>query len=732
MTFNSGNEKSEMVADDSFPAGLRVMVVDDDPICLLILDRMLRRCSYQVTTFGRAVDALEMLRGHRDEYDLVISDVCMPDMDGFKLLELVGLEMDLPVIMMSANGETSAVMKGIKHGACDYLLKPVRIEELKNIWQHVVRKKWRASQQSSSVDDSKARKVSNDSHPVSSENDGHDGVVKQSRKRKDIKEEEEDVDQDFDDPSGTKKSRVVWSVDLHQQFVAAVNHLGIDKAVPKRILELMNVQGLTRENIASHLQKYRLYLKRINGAIHHPGGLHSPFVPSLSGSLNPSFGAASAGRFGGIGDLRSLTAAGQLPSLPSLQAGLLGRLDSKVSGLSDADSILMHVAALQGANVSASGKPSYNLAALQAQPSDVKQLVQSSHAPTFPLTLAGSPSNLPILQQKQRLETTAGLECMGQLAGSSSNLQVESHNMATMPPVRQHQSDGCLPDSLILHAELPKKTIMPALHQHQSDGCPPDSLITPTRGVQGQHVADEEPWASPSSITNGATGSCSEIQCPRLYRVGQVPSLGAAGSPSLLGSYDNMGPYISVPNVSSPLATARLNSELNIPCSMTGAVSEGSFHALSNLSPTFMSAAAGRGQWPEPMMLQRKQAGWRGLGESHELGHSYSSLPSPKLSHSSSSGLGLGLGSDQAQGQLHSPGFSAPFAGTLSAEEIMFASAGIFPSHMKPMGVSSVTNIKEEILDGPEHVQGLTSNGLSDELLKILLKQHESLGFTEG
>eukprot|EP00249_Psilotum_nudum_P024199 c29120_g3_i1 orf=1-330(-) len=68
--------------DGQFPAGLRVLVVDDDPICLMILERMLQQCLYQVTTCGRATTALTMLRENKDRFDLVISDVYMPDMDG--------------------------------------------------------------------------------------------------------------------------------------------------------------------------------------------------------------------------------------------------------------------------------------------------------------------------------------------------------------------------------------------------------------------------------------------------------------------------------------------------------------------------------------------------------------------------------------------------------------------------------------------------------------------------
>jgi SHAQKYF class myb-like DNA-binding protein len=76
---------------------------------------------------------------------------------------------------------------------------------------------------------------------------------------------------------------------LHKRFVDVVAHLGIKNSVPKTILQLMSVDGadgLTRENVASHLQKYRPYLKRMEG---------------LSG------GSEGAGGGGGAGGLSAAT-----------------------------------------------------------------------------------------------------------------------------------------------------------------------------------------------------------------------------------------------------------------------------------------------------------------------------------------------------------------------------------------------------------------------------------------
>ena len=203
-----------------------------------------------VETKSSGQDALSELRKRQEhgiQFDLVLSDVYMPDMDGFKLLENIGLELEIPVIMMSSDGDTSVVLRGVTHGAVDFLIKPVRIEELKNVWQHVVRRRSSQLSRGTTAEESGA------------EQDGDSRVQGTKRKEGGV------IRAEHEGGSGGKKPRVVWSVEMHQQFVYAVNTLGIDKAVPKRILDLMNVEGLTRENVASHLQKYRLYLKRVEG-----------------------------------------------------------------------------------------------------------------------------------------------------------------------------------------------------------------------------------------------------------------------------------------------------------------------------------------------------------------------------------------------------------------------------------------------------------------------------------
>ncbi|KAJ6841700.1 putative transcription factor GLK1 [Iris pallida] len=60
-----------------------------------------------------------------------------------------------------------------------------------------------------------------------------------------------------------KVKKVDWTPELHRRFVQAVEQLGLDKAVPSRILELMGIDCLTRYNIASHLQKYRSHRKHL-------------------------------------------------------------------------------------------------------------------------------------------------------------------------------------------------------------------------------------------------------------------------------------------------------------------------------------------------------------------------------------------------------------------------------------------------------------------------------------
>ncbi|KAG2607262.1 hypothetical protein PVAP13_4NG179900 [Panicum virgatum] len=273
-----------------FPAGMRVLAVDDDRVSLMILEKQLKHCNYNVTTVTDAKTALDMLRERKDvdQFDLVISDVVMPDIDGFKLLELIGLEMDIPVIMLSANDETETVMKGINHGACDYLVKPVCLEQLRGIWTHVVRNsKCDPRNTISGGNDVSGQKIQS-GDVDKGEKDGENHTRKYSKKKKkDIDCADEDKENGL---STQKRQRVQWPGELHRKFVEAVNQIGMDRAVPKKILEVMNVDSLTRENVASHLQKYRIFLRKLSeGKLKKsspfadgPKAWHSDWVPANS------------------------------------------------------------------------------------------------------------------------------------------------------------------------------------------------------------------------------------------------------------------------------------------------------------------------------------------------------------------------------------------------------------------------------------------------------------------
>ncbi|KAM0930441.1 hypothetical protein ACQ4PT_001120 [Festuca glaucescens] len=169
-----------------------------------------------------------------------------------------GLASASPVLVLSVNREKATVYKGIKHGACDYIVKPVNIKEIRNIWQHVVRKNHVVVNYSSSDSDDADQRVG---QPVIAE--GGAKSKKCSKKKRNDRDGSDENRESRSVRTTRKKPRVSWTGELHNWFLEVVNRLGIDRAVPKAILQMMNVHNHSRESVASHLQKYRLYLKRV-------------------------------------------------------------------------------------------------------------------------------------------------------------------------------------------------------------------------------------------------------------------------------------------------------------------------------------------------------------------------------------------------------------------------------------------------------------------------------------
>lgn len=139
------NESMEMVLLEQFLPRtlLRVLLVESDDCTRQIIAALLRKCNYRVTAVSDGLMAWETLKDQRNNIDLILTEVELPSVSGFALLTLM-MEHDfcknIPVIMMSSEGTVSEVLKCMLKGAADFLIKPVRRNELRNLWQHVWRK----------------------------------------------------------------------------------------------------------------------------------------------------------------------------------------------------------------------------------------------------------------------------------------------------------------------------------------------------------------------------------------------------------------------------------------------------------------------------------------------------------------------------------------------------------------------------------------------------------------
>jgi diguanylate cyclase (GGDEF)-like protein/PAS domain S-box-containing protein len=109
-----------------------ILIVDDAPDSLELLDEMLRSQGYQTFVANSGARAIDLAQ--RVQPDLILLDVMMPGMDGFETCRHLKAHPEttgIPVIFVSACSDTDDVVSGFDHGAVDYISKPVRLPEVR-------------------------------------------------------------------------------------------------------------------------------------------------------------------------------------------------------------------------------------------------------------------------------------------------------------------------------------------------------------------------------------------------------------------------------------------------------------------------------------------------------------------------------------------------------------------------------------------------------------------------
>ncbi|XVE68999.1 hypothetical protein DITRI_Ditri09bG0114600 [Diplodiscus trichospermus] len=189
---------------------LKVLLVENDDSTRHVVCALLRNCGYEVTAVSNGLQAWKILVDLTNHIDLVLTEVEMPCLSGIGLLcKIMNHKTckNIPVIMMSTYDSMSIVFKCLSKGAVDFLVKPTRKNELKNLWQHVWRKCHSRSSGSGSESGIRTQKSTKSKSADSDNNTG-------SNDEDDIGSVGLDVRDGSDNGSGTQSSWTKRAVEV--------------------------------------------------------------------------------------------------------------------------------------------------------------------------------------------------------------------------------------------------------------------------------------------------------------------------------------------------------------------------------------------------------------------------------------------------------------------------------------------------------------------------------------
>jgi DNA-binding NtrC family response regulator len=108
----------------------KILIVDDEPDMLKLLSMILReKTPYEISTTNNPLEAIELAK--KSDFDLVISDLKMPGIDGIELIDAIKrLNEDIPIIIITAYGTVESATEAIQKGGFDFITKPFRKEQI--------------------------------------------------------------------------------------------------------------------------------------------------------------------------------------------------------------------------------------------------------------------------------------------------------------------------------------------------------------------------------------------------------------------------------------------------------------------------------------------------------------------------------------------------------------------------------------------------------------------------